>query len=195
MTGRIVRDPQVLDEGLVLLPVAFDGRGVVVVFISVVATGALHDRTRTCIVGTEHIIDFIAFDACVAEGDFEVGHVAARGGDGVTGVEGIATISEGFPGAGDELGESLCTCAGDDVGVPAGFLVDGGCDEGDGEAADAGCLLEFGKVFLDGVASVADAGDGCCGGGGGVLVAVVATVAVAGGAGVGACSAADDEEE
>lgn len=73
--------------------------------------------------------------------------------------------------------------------------MDGGCDEGDGEAADAGCFLKLWEVGLDGVAAVADAGDGCCGGGGGVLVAVAAVAATTGGAGVSACSAADNEEE
>ena len=83
---------------------AFDSGGVVVVFVGVVSAGALHDCAGACIVGAEDVIDFVAVDTCVAEGGFEVAHVASHGGDGIMGVEGVATVTEGCPGAGHELG-------------------------------------------------------------------------------------------
>ena len=105
---------------------------------------------------------------------------ASHGGDGIMGLKGRHRYRR-MPRCRAWNWASPCDpYAGDDVGVPAGFLVDGGCDEGDGEAADAGCFLKLWEVGLDGVAAVADAGDGCCGGGGGVLVAVAAVAATTG---------------
>ena len=157
---RVVVDTKVLDEGLVLRPVVTDSWGVFDIFWVVVPASLVDDSTRAGVVRTEDVIDFISFDTCVAEGGFEVRHVSTHGLDCGAGVGGLFPVSEGGPGVRDKLRKSDGSGFGNSVGVPAGFLLNSGCQKGDGEAADTGGFLEFWKVSLDGVTSVTDIGDG-----------------------------------